>query len=176
MIFLKLFISFMQIGLFSFGGGYAAMPLIQEQVVNIHGWLSMSEFTDLITISQMTPGPIGINSATYVGYTSLVNAGYGHGWGVLGSVTASQSKGKGNSKGTINVNSKFEVGGTHKVDAGEKVIYEGANVEAGRVKIKGEEVIIASSKDTEKSSSKNSSSSIKVSQTPVVVQLIWATH
>ncbi|MEH1740764.1 hemagglutinin repeat-containing protein [Fusobacterium varium] len=88
---------------------------------------------------------------------------------LLGSVTASQSKGKGNSEGTINVNSKFEVGGTHKVEAGEKVIYEGANVEAGRVKIKGEEVIIASSKDTEKSSSKNSSSSIKVSQTPVGV-------
>ncbi|WP_338948341.1 hemagglutinin repeat-containing protein [Fusobacterium varium] len=81
---------------------------------------------------------------------------------MLGSVTASQSKGKGNSKGTINVNSKFEVGGTHKVEAGEKVIYEGANVEAGRVEIKGEEVIIASSKDTEKSSSKNSNSSIKV--------------
>ncbi|MEG9318940.1 hemagglutinin repeat-containing protein [Fusobacterium varium] len=81
---------------------------------------------------------------------------------LLGSITASQSKGKGNSEGTINVNSKFEVGGTHKVEAGEKVIYEGANVEAGRVKIKGEEVIIASSKDTEKSSSKNSNSSIKV--------------
>ena len=81
---------------------------------------------------------------------------------LLGSVTASQSKGKGNSEGTINVNSKFEVGGTHKVEAGEKVIYEGANVEAGRVKIKGEKVIIASSKDTEKSSSKNSNSSIKV--------------
>ena len=81
---------------------------------------------------------------------------------MLGSVTASQSKGKGNSEGTINVNSKFEVGGTHKVEAGEKVIYEGANVEAGRDKIKGEEVIIASSKDTEKLSSKNSNSSIKV--------------
>ncbi len=81
---------------------------------------------------------------------------------MLGSVIASQSKGKGNSEGTVNVNSKFEVGGTHKVEAGEKVIYEGANVEAGRVEIKGEEVIIASSKDTEKSSSKNSNSSIKV--------------
>ena len=67
MIYLKLFVSFLQIGLFSFGGGYAAMPLIQEQIVNIHGWLSMSEFTDLITISQMTPGPIAINSATFVG-------------------------------------------------------------------------------------------------------------
>ena len=67
MIYLQLFLSFLQIGLFSFGGGYAAMPLIQEQIVNTHGWLSMSEFTDLITISQMTPGPIAINSATFVG-------------------------------------------------------------------------------------------------------------
>ena len=81
---------------------------------------------------------------------------------LLGSVTASQNKGKGNSEGTVNINSKFEVRGIHKVEAGEKVIYEGANVEAGRVEIKGEEVIIASSKDTEKSSSKNSNSSIKV--------------
>ena len=86
---------------------------------------------------------------------------------MLGSVTASQSKGKGNSEGTVNVNSKFEVGGTHKVEAGEKVIYEGANAEAGRVEIKGKEVIIASSKDTEKSSSKNSSSSIKVTPSPL---------
>lgn len=67
MIYLQLFLSFLQIGLFSFGGGYAAMPLIQGQVVTAHGWLSMSEFTDLITISQMTPGPIAINSATFVG-------------------------------------------------------------------------------------------------------------
>lgn len=67
MIYLQLFLSFLQIGLFSFGGGYAAMPLIQEQIVDTHGWLSMSEFTDLITISQMTPGPIAINSATFVG-------------------------------------------------------------------------------------------------------------
>lgn len=67
MIYLQLFLAFLQIGLFSFGGGYAAMPLIQGQVVNTHGWLSMSEFTDLITISQMTPGPIAVNSATFVG-------------------------------------------------------------------------------------------------------------
>ena len=67
MIYLELFLSFLQIGLFSFGGGYAAMPLIQGQVVNGHHWLSMTEFTDLITISQMTPGPIAINSATFVG-------------------------------------------------------------------------------------------------------------
>ena len=67
MIYLQLFLSFLQIGLFSFGGGYAAMPLIQDQVVTRYGWLSMAEFTDLITISQMTPGPIAVNSATFVG-------------------------------------------------------------------------------------------------------------
>lgn len=55
MIYLQLFLSFLQIGAFSFGGGYAAMPLIQSQVVDLHGWLTMQEFTDLITISQMTP-------------------------------------------------------------------------------------------------------------------------
>ena len=70
MIYLQLFLSFLQVGMFSFGGGYAALPLIQGQVVKTHSWLSMSEFTDLITISQMTPGPIGINAATYVGFTS----------------------------------------------------------------------------------------------------------
>ena len=67
MIYVQLFLSFLQIGLFSFGGGYAAMPLIQGQVVTGHGGLTMSEFTDLITISQMTPGPIAVNSATFVG-------------------------------------------------------------------------------------------------------------
>ena len=67
MIFLELLWSFMQIGLFSVGGGMAAMPLIQNQVVTLHGWLSLTEFTDLITIAEMTPGPIAINSATFVG-------------------------------------------------------------------------------------------------------------
>ena len=67
MILLELFLSFLQVGLFSFGGGYAALPLIQNQVVTLHPWLSLSEFTDLVTISQMTPGPIAINSATFVG-------------------------------------------------------------------------------------------------------------
>ena len=67
MIYLELFWSFFQIGLFSFGGGYAAMPLIRNQVVDLHQWLSLTEFTDLITIYQMTPGPIAINSATFVG-------------------------------------------------------------------------------------------------------------
>ena len=79
MIYLKLFLSFLQIGMFSFGGGYAAMPLIQEQVVSQHDWLTMTEFTDLITISQMTPGPIAINAATFVGSKIA---------GVLGSVVA----------------------------------------------------------------------------------------
>ena len=67
MIYLQLFVSFLQIGAFSVGGGYAAMPLIQAQVVDLHHWLSLGEFTDLVTISQMTPGPIAINSATFVG-------------------------------------------------------------------------------------------------------------
>lgn len=74
MIYIKLFFSFLQIGLFSFGGGYAAVPLIQAQIVDQHKWLTMSEFTDLITISQMTPGPIAINSATFVG---IKIAGFG---------------------------------------------------------------------------------------------------
>lgn len=67
MIYLQLFLSFLQIGAFSFGGGYAAMPLIRNQVVQLHPWLSQSEFTDLITISEMTPGPIAVNAATFVG-------------------------------------------------------------------------------------------------------------
>lgn len=64
---LKLFWAFFQVGLFTIGGGYAALPVIQEQVVETYGWLTASEFADLITISQMTPGPIGINAATFVG-------------------------------------------------------------------------------------------------------------
>ncbi len=67
MIYLELFLSFMQVGLFSIGGGYAAMPLIQSQVVEQHGWLTMTQFTDIITIAEMTPGPIAVNSATFVG-------------------------------------------------------------------------------------------------------------
>ncbi|MEG0329637.1 MAG: chromate transporter [Longicatena sp.] len=63
----KLFFSFIQVGLFSVGGGYAAIPLIQDQIVNIHKLMSMAEFSDLITIAEMTPGPISINSATFVG-------------------------------------------------------------------------------------------------------------
>ena len=67
MTYLDLFWSFVQVGMFSIGGGYAAMPLIQSQVVAKHGWLTMGEFTDLITIAEMTPGPIAVNSATFVG-------------------------------------------------------------------------------------------------------------
>lgn len=63
----QLFLSFIQVGLFSVGGGYAAIPLIQNQIVDIHGLMSLQEFTDLITIAEMTPGPISINSATFIG-------------------------------------------------------------------------------------------------------------
>lgn len=88
MIFLQLFYTFFKIGLFGFGGGYAMLSMIQGEVVTRHGWLSPQEFTDIVAISQMTPGPIGINSATYVGYDAIVNAGYGMGWGIFGSVLA----------------------------------------------------------------------------------------
>ncbi len=67
MLWLQLFWSFFQIGLFSFGGGYAALPLIQGEIVDRLGWLDMAAFSDLVTLSQMTPGPIGINAATFVG-------------------------------------------------------------------------------------------------------------
>ena len=67
MIYLRLFWAFFQIGLFSFGGGYAAVPLIQSQIVETNQWMEMSQFADLITIAEMTPGPIAVNSATFVG-------------------------------------------------------------------------------------------------------------
>lgn len=67
MIYLRLFWSFFQIGLFSIGGGYAALPLMQNQIVEINGWLTMEEFADVITISQMTPGPVALNAASFVG-------------------------------------------------------------------------------------------------------------
>ncbi|SPY34842.1 chromate transporter, chromate ion transporter (CHR) family [Porphyromonas cangingivalis] len=69
MIYLELLWVYLKIGLFGFGGGYAMLSLIQEEVVHKHHWLTMQEFTDIVAISQMTPGPIGINSATYIGYT-----------------------------------------------------------------------------------------------------------
>lgn len=89
MIFLQLFITFFKIGLFGFGGGYAMLSLIRAEVVTRHLWISSGEFTDIVAVSQMTPGPIGINSATYIGYTSVVNQGLPPVLGVLGSVTAS---------------------------------------------------------------------------------------
>ncbi len=78
MLYLQLFISFFKIGLFAFGGGYAILSLIQHEIVVAHGWLSQSELTDIVAISQMTPGPIGINSATYVGYAAT-----GSVWGAV---------------------------------------------------------------------------------------------
>lgn len=91
MIFLQLFYTFFKIGLFGFGGGYAMISMIQGEVVTRHEWLSSNEFTDIIAISQMTPGPIGINSATYVGYSAVVNAGYSHAVGILGSTITTVS-------------------------------------------------------------------------------------
>lgn len=88
MIFLQLFYTFFIIGLFGFGGGYGMLSLIQTETVIRHHWLSSAEFTDIVAISQMTPGPIGINSATYCGYTAVHNAGFTGGMAVLGSVTA----------------------------------------------------------------------------------------
>ena len=88
MIFVKLFITFFKIGLFGFGGGYGMLSLIQHETVEHWHWLSSSEFTDIVAISQMTPGPIGINSATYCGYTAIHNAGYSHVMAVMGSATA----------------------------------------------------------------------------------------
>ncbi len=88
MIFLHLFTTFFIIGLFGFGGGYGMLSLIQGEVVHNWHWMTTSEFTDIVAISQMTPGPIGINSATYCGYTAVHNAGYGSFMSVLGSFTA----------------------------------------------------------------------------------------
>ena len=85
MIFLELFYTFFIIGLFGFGGGYGMLSLI-ETVIH-HQWLTSAEFTNIVAISQMTPGPIGINSATYCGYTAAHNAGFTGGMAVLGSVT-----------------------------------------------------------------------------------------
>lgn len=91
MIFFELFITFFKIGLFGFGGGLAIISLIQNEVVTKHAWMTFSEFTDIVAISQMTPGPIGINAATYVGYTAVVNAGHSAAWGMAGSVLATFS-------------------------------------------------------------------------------------
>ena len=87
-LFFQLFGTFFVIGLFTFGGGYAMLSLIQAQVVTAHAWLTESTFADIVAISQMTPGPIGINSATYVGYTVAAQATGSSAIGVLGSATA----------------------------------------------------------------------------------------
>ena len=89
MIFLELFYTFLKIGLFSFGGGYGMLSVIQSEVVTRHAWLTAAEFTDIVAVSQMTPGPIGINSATYVGYTAVLNATGNSSLAVLGSLLAS---------------------------------------------------------------------------------------
>lgn len=88
MLFASLFYTFFMIGLFGFGGGYGMLSLIQQQVVTSHHWMTSAEFTNIVAISQMTPGPIGINSATYCGYTAMYNATGSTVLGVFGSMTA----------------------------------------------------------------------------------------
>lgn len=85
MIWLQLLYVYLKIGIFGFGGGYAMLSLIQADVVERYNWISTQEFTDIVAISQMTPGPIGINSATYIGYTAIQNAGYPPYMCILGS-------------------------------------------------------------------------------------------
>ena len=89
MIFLKLFLTFLKIGIFTFGGGYAMISLIENEVVEKQHWLTPEQFTDILAVSQTTPGPIGINTATYVGYTATLDAGYGGFGAVLGAFLAS---------------------------------------------------------------------------------------
>src|SRR5690606_8713970 len=84
-LYIALFLAFLKIGVFGFGGGYAMLPLIQQEVVDVHKWISVSDFTDIVAISQTTPGPIAFNSATYIGYTAVTEMGYEHGFGVIGS-------------------------------------------------------------------------------------------
>ena len=88
MIYVELFLTFFLIGMFTIGGGYAMLSLIQNQVVTVHGWIDDTTFTDIVAISQMTPGPIGINSATYIGYEVLAKAGASEFMSILGSFTA----------------------------------------------------------------------------------------
>ena len=90
-IWMKLFWTFFKIGLFGFGGGYGMLSLIQNEVVEKQQWISNSEFTDIVAVSQMTPGPIGINSATYVGFKAIENAGMTRTEAVCGSLLASFS-------------------------------------------------------------------------------------
>lgn len=88
MIYLTLFYTFFLIGLFGFGGGYGMLSLIQHEVVVNHHWMSSAEFTNIVAISQMTPGPIGINTATYCGYTAVEHATNSMAQGVAGSLLA----------------------------------------------------------------------------------------
>lgn len=88
MIYLELFYTFFVIGMFTIGGGYAMLSLIQNKVVTVHEWIDEVTFTDIVAISQMTPGPIGINSATYIGYEVLANSGASEFMCILGSFTA----------------------------------------------------------------------------------------
>ena len=88
MIFLQLFYTCFIIGLFGFGGGYGMLSLIQTETVVHHHWLSTAEFTNIVAISQMTPGPVGINTATYCGYVAVHNAGHEMAMSVLGSAIA----------------------------------------------------------------------------------------
>lgn len=87
-IFLQLFYTFFIIGLFGFGGGYGMLSLIQTETVMHHHWLSSAEFTNIVAISQMTPGPIGINTATYCGYAAVHNMGLSNTMAIFGSITA----------------------------------------------------------------------------------------
>jgi len=87
MILWQLFVSYLKIGFFGFGGGYAMLSLIQNEAVVQHGWMTNAEFADIVAVSQITPGPIAINSATYVGYAVGVQSGHA-GYGILGSVIA----------------------------------------------------------------------------------------
>ena len=89
MILWRLFYTFLKIGIFTFGGGYAMIALIQNEVVEKNGWMTVQEFTDIVATSQITPGPVGINTATYAGYTAVVNAGYSSSLGVVGAFLAS---------------------------------------------------------------------------------------
>ncbi|MBR5028485.1 MAG: chromate transporter [Bacteroidales bacterium] len=89
MILLRLFLIFCKIGIFTFGGGYSMVALIQNEVVDKYQWLTAEEFTDLLAVSQMTPGPVGINTATYTGYTVMLNNGYDPWMGVVGSLVTS---------------------------------------------------------------------------------------
>ena len=89
MLFLRLFLVFLKIGAFTFGGGYAMVSLIENEVVEKQQWLTTEEFTDILAVSQTTPGPIGINTATYTGYTAVLEAGHSPAEAVMGALLAS---------------------------------------------------------------------------------------